>query len=101
MGKVLKLPDNLIGKKDHFRLERYAAYEIARGRAVRYLWARDEKGSPVFEIYRGYLQEELAVRIRRDRERDLFLAEDKRGFRIASGGLEQVMAALDRKLAVA
>ena len=99
MAEISKLPENLIGKEDQARLESYGGHELALGRATRFHWARNEQGSPLFEIYRGGQEESLAVRIGRDRNRDEFWAEDPIGKLIVSGTLEHVMATLDKMLA--
>jgi hypothetical protein len=95
MAQVIHLPDNFIGKADRERLESYGAHVIVHRRAVRWHWAKDFGGGDVFEIYKGGPRETLIARIRRDRSRDLFRAEDAAGGLIVAGTLEHVMAVLE------
>lgn len=97
--KVIALPDNLIGREDRQRLESFGGHEMARGRATRFHWDKDENGNPVFEIFRGGNKEKLVVRIGRHREKDEFFAEDSAGNTLVTGALDHVMAVLDKKLA--
>lgn len=99
MADIAKLPVNLIGKKDQVKLESYGGHEIAHGRATRFHWDQDEHGNPNFGIYRGGAEEELFVKIGRDRKRDEFWAKDGDGALIVSGALDHVMAVIEKKLA--
>lgn len=97
MAEIINLPENIIGKEDHERLESFGAHEISHGRATRFHWDKNESHDPVFELYRGGPKEELAVRIHRDMAQDLFVAEDKNGETIVTGSLDHVMAVLDKR----
>ena len=99
MADIVELPKNLIGLEDQESLEVYGGHHISRGRATRFHWDKDKYGDPVFELYRGGANEELITRISRDRERDVFLAENARGQLLIAGTLDHVMAVLERKLA--
>ncbi len=96
MSKTYKLPDNFIGKEDRERLESFGGHTIAHGRATRWHWGKDQNGDDVFEIYLGGADESLGARVRRDRDRDIFVARDDRGRSIGSGELEHVMAELEQ-----
>jgi hypothetical protein len=97
MAQVIQLPDNFIGKADREKLESFGAHVIVHGRGTRWHWTKDVGGGDIFEIYRGGATETLIARIRRDRSRDLFRAEDASGGLIVAGTLEHVMAVLDRQ----
>ena len=97
MAQVIHLPDNFIGKADREKLESFGAHVIVRGRATRWHWAKDVGGGDIFEIYRAAPREGLMARIRRDRPRDLFRAEDASGGLIVAGTLEHLMAVLERQ----
>ena len=96
MAKIINLPDNFIGKEDREKLESFGGHEIAHGRATRWHWSKNANGDDVFEIYRGGANEELLVRISRDRKQDIFCVENSAGKRISSGTLDHIMAELDR-----
>lgn len=96
MSKTYKFPDNVIGKEDRERLESFGGHTIAHGRATRWHWGKDENGGDVFEIYRGGADELLGARVCRDRDRDIFFAQDDLGQPIGSGELEHVMAELEQ-----
>lgn len=98
MSEVIVLPENLIGKEDRELLSSFAGHQIGLGRATRFHWGSDEHGD-VLELYRGRPAERLLLEIRRDRERDLFLALDPGGRVLAEGKLDHVMVVLDTHLA--
>jgi len=95
MSKVVNLPDNFIGKVDAAKLESFGGHTLSLGRATRWHWDKDDQGNDVFEIYRGGADEVLAACIKRDRDRDSFLADDRLGNRLATGKLEQLLAQLE------
>lgn len=95
MAKIIKLPGNFIGIEDRERLESFGGHTIAHGRATRWHWGKDVDGDDVFEIHTGGADDILAVRIKRDREQDRYIALDDAGHTIASGALEHVFAELD------
>jgi hypothetical protein len=99
MTDIIRIPDNFIGKDDQARLESFGGHEIARGRATRWHWGKDDNGAGVFEVFRGGSHERLVVRISRDRENDQFRAHDAAQRLLAEGPLERVMAVLDTELA--
>lgn len=99
MTDVVHLPDNFIGKDDQAKLESFGSHEIARGRATRWCWTRDDKGGDAFEIRKGGAREVLVVRITRDRKRDLFSAHGPDARLLAEGALDHLMAVLDAELA--
>jgi hypothetical protein len=99
MSEIIRIPDNFIGKEDQVRLESFGGHEIAHGRATRWHWAKDDNGARVFEVFRGGADEQLVVRISRDREHDSYRAYDARQHLLAEGPLERVMAVLDTELA--
>ncbi|WP_455210024.1 hypothetical protein [Kaarinaea lacus] len=96
MAKIINIPDNFIGKEDREKLESFGGHEIAHGRATRWHWDKNTTGSDVFEIYRGGANEQLVVRISRDREHNTFCANNVSGKLISSGALDHIMAELDR-----
>ncbi len=96
MAKIIKLPDNFIGKEDHGKLESFGGHEIARGRATRWCWSKSVDCGDIFEIYRGGTNEKLVIQISRDREHDMFCAKNASGEMVTSGTLDHVMAELDR-----
>jgi len=98
MSDIVQLPENFIGKEDRERLESFGGHTIAHGRATRWHWTSDESGNDVFEIYRGGADEELAFRVSRDRDNDVFRVHDSGGREMLSGDLEHVMAGLEEKL---
>ena len=100
MAEIIELPENIIGKEDHEKLESFGGHEISHGRATRYHWSEDNEGSPVFEIFRGGADEELVVRISRSREKHEYLVHDKNGRIVTEGTLDHIMAGLDNKLAI-
>ncbi len=97
MAQVIHLPDNFIGKADREKLESFGAHVIVHGRGTRWHWAKDIGGGDIFEIYKAGPKDTLIVRIRRDRPRDVFRAEDASGGLVVAGTLEHVMAVLGRQ----
>lgn len=97
--EVVRLPSNLIGLADRRRLESYGAHLVSHGLATRFSWSEDDRGDPHFEIFRGGADEVLAARVSRNRQEDVFYADDALGQRIVSGALDHVMAVLDEWLA--
>jgi len=95
MTRIIKLPDNFIGKEDREKLESFAGHTIAHGRATRWHWGRNAAGDDNFEIHTGGADDRLAVKISRDREQDAFCAQDTAGVTIASGTLDHVFAELE------
>jgi len=95
MSRVIRLPDNFIGKEDRERLESYAGHTIARGRATRWCWGKNADGDDRFEIHTGGAADRLAVIISRDREQDAFAVRDADGRCIATGALDHVFAVLE------
>jgi hypothetical protein len=95
MTRIIRLPDNFIGKEDREKLESFAGHTIARGRATRWHWGRNAAGDDSFEIHTGGADDRLAVKISRDREQDAFCARDAAGFTIVSGALDHVFAQLE------
>ena len=98
MGKLIELPDNLIGIEDQESLEAFGAHEISHGRATRFHWDYNNNDDPVFELYRGGADEVLTLKITRDRKKDEFQATTKGGDTIINGTLDEVMIKLDKKL---
>ena len=96
MSKTIFLPQNFIGKADKEKLESFGGHTIARGRATRWHWTNKANGDDVFEIYHGGADEELAASVMRDREQDVFSANDGATYLIVTGALEHVMTELDR-----
>lgn len=99
MSRIVRLPENFIGREDRQRLESFGGHSIAHGRATRWHWSADERGGDVFEIYKGGANEKLAFRVSRDRVRDVFKVRDARGREVLSGDLGHVMAGLENLLA--
>lgn len=99
MSKIVRLPDNFIGREDRQRLESFGGHTIAHGRATRWHWSTDAQDDDVFEIYKGGADEVLAFRVSRDRRRDIFTVCDSQLRELACGDLEHVMAELERLLA--
>jgi hypothetical protein len=95
MTRIIRLPDNFIGKEDREKLESFAGHTIAHGRATRWHWGRNAAGDDSFEIHTGGADDRLAVTISRDREQDAFGACDAGGRSIASGALDHVFAVLE------
>jgi len=95
MTKIIKLPDNFIGREDREKLESFAGHTIARGRATRWHWGKDADGDDIFEIYPGRADNTLAVSISRNRELDAYHVRDAVGQTITSGTLEHVFAELE------
>ena len=99
MARIIKLPDNFIGKEDRERLESFGGHEISRGRATRWHWNKDKKGNDIFEIYRGGADEKLVICISRNREHDEFYAKTAKSKLLASGTLDHIMNLLDEYFA--
>jgi len=95
MTRIIRLPDNFIGREDREKLESYAGHTIARGRATRWHWGRNADGDDTFEIHTGGADAIVAVTISRDRRQDVFCARDAAGVPIATGALEHVFAELE------
>ena len=95
MAQVIRMPDNFISKADREKLESFGAHVIVHGRATRWHWAKDVGGGDIFEIYKAGRKGTPIVRIRRDRTRDVFCAEDASGGLVAAGTLAHVMAVLE------
>lgn len=93
--KVVKLPDEFIGKDDEARLESFGAHLIAHGIATRWHWRRLRGIDVAFEIYRGGAEEELFVSIKRDRRNGVFTVKDGYGRLIDAGTLERIMTTID------
>lgn len=93
-NKVTRLANNLIGTTDREILESYGKHAIVHGWATRFAWD-EEDGDPRFDIFRGGVNEELALRIGRHRESDEFFAQDAAGQQIVAGTLDHVMAEMD------
>jgi len=99
MTRIIKLPENFIGKEDREKLESFGGHEISRGRATRWHWDKDTNGDDIYEIYRGGANEKLVVKIGRDREHDEFHVTTSNGKLLTSGTLDHVMNILDEYLA--
>jgi len=99
MTRIIKLPENFIGKEDREKLESFGGHEISRGRATRWHWDKDKNGNDIYEIYRGGANEKLVVKIGRDREHDEFHVTTSNGKLLTSGTLDHVMNILDEYLA--
>jgi hypothetical protein len=99
MTKIIRLPGNFIGVEDREKLESFGGHTIAHGRATRWDWSDDDDGDDVFEIYTGGAVNNLTACIKRDRERDRYIARDAAGQKIAAGALEHVFTELDRYFA--
>jgi hypothetical protein len=95
MTRVIKLPDNFIGKEDRDKLESYAGHTIARGRATRRCWGKTPDGDDRLEIYTGGVNDRLAATVSRNREQDAFFVCDAAGRLIATGPLDHVLAELE------
>lgn len=95
MSEIIKLADNIISKEDREQLQSFGGHIIAHGRATRWHWSKQDDDD-VFEIYRGGADEELVVRISRNRQLDAFYASDASGKVIAAGVLDHIMAELDQ-----
>ena len=96
MNKVIHIKDNIISRKDQHKLESFGSHTIVHGRATRWHWSYDDTHEAVFEIFRGGANEQLAIRVYRDRKHDIFNATDDSGKTIVSGTLDHVMSALDK-----
>ena len=96
MTDIIKLADNFIGKEDRDKLESFGGHTIALGRATRWHWNKDKNNNDLFEFYMGGANEELAAYVKRDRKKDMFIAQDGSEKTIVSGSLEHVMAELDK-----
>lgn len=94
-NNVVRLPNDFIGKEDEIKLESFGGHLIAHGAATRWHWLRARGFDVEFEVLRGGSEEELLVRIGRDRRRRVFYAVDASGQRVAEGLLEHVMAVVD------
>jgi len=97
-NNVTRLAKNLIGTADRESLESYGKHVIVHGWATRFAWD-EENGDPRFDIFRGGADEELALRIGRDRKADAFFAQTAAGQEIVTGALDHVMAEVDAWLA--
>jgi hypothetical protein len=95
MTRVIRLPDNFIGKEDRDKLESYAGHTIARGRATRWSWGKCADGDDRFEIHTGGADDRLAVTVSRNREQDAFYVCDAAGRLITTGPLDHVFAELE------
>jgi len=96
MSEIINLADNIISKEDHEQLASFGGHLIAHGRATRWHWGKADNGDDIFEIYRGGAEEELVIRISRNRKMDAFYAHDAMGKVVAAGVLDHVMAELER-----
>lgn len=96
MTQIINLSENIISKKDRKLLESFGGHTIAHGRATRWHWHEADNGDALFEIFRGGSDEVLAICVNRDRKGDAFYAHDAAGRKVASGGLEHVMAELEQ-----
>lgn len=96
MSEIINLADNIISKEDREQLASFGGHTIAHGRATRWHWDKADNGDDVFEIFRGGADEELAVRVSRNRELDAFYAHDAMGKVISAGVLDHVMAELEQ-----
>jgi hypothetical protein len=95
MTRVIRLPDNFIGKEDRDKLESYAGHTIARGRATRWCWGKNADGDDRFEIHTGGANDRLAVTVSRNREQDAFFMFDAAGRLITTGTLDQVFVVME------
>jgi hypothetical protein len=93
--KVIRLPDDFIGKDDEARLESFGGHLIAGGLATRWHWRREAGIDVAFEVFYGGADERPLLTVTRDRERDAFVAKDGAGRVIAEGTLDRVMASAD------
>ena len=98
MAEIIELPDNLITPDDKEIIESFAAHELSHGRATRFTWDRNDNDDPVFKLYRGGADEELAVTITHSRKEHEFQVHNKAGKQIISGTLDEIMIDLDKKL---
>lgn len=96
MTEIFTLPNNFIGREDEKRLESLGAHLISHGYATRWHWSREHGVDVTFEIFRGGADESLLASIGRDRENDVFYAQDYFGDIIDEGSLDHVMAVVDR-----
>jgi hypothetical protein len=87
--------NEFISKEVREKLESFGGHTIAHGRATRWHWSKSNSGDDAFEMFRGGADEVLAVRICRDRDRDVFYAQDNVETTLASGSLEHVLAELE------
>lgn len=94
-NNVVRLPNDFIGKAEEVKLESFGAHLIAHGAATRWHWRRSNGFDVEFEVFRGGSDEELLVRISRDKSRSTFHAVDASGGRVAQGSLEHVMTVVD------
>ena len=95
MTEIIRLPDNFIGREDREKLESFAGHTIARGRATRWYWDKNDEGDDQFVIRSGAADMQLAVTISRDRKQDEFYARDTVGGLIAQGTIEHLFAELE------
>lgn len=95
MSDIFRLPDNIISKEDHEKLESFGGHTIAHGRATRWHWSKDDSGNDRFEVFVGGDSEKLAAFIQRDREHHVFAARDANDELIGSGDMEHVLSELD------
>ena len=95
MASILNLPDNFICKEDRRKLKSFGGHTVAHGRATRWRWCKQSDGDDAFEIYCGGADEELAILITRNRDKDAFYACDGAGNPVVSGTLDHVMAGLE------
>jgi len=100
MAEIIRLPDNIISKRDKHALESFGAYSIAHGHTTRWQWTRDNNGDEVFQLFRGAVIAELAVNITRDSELDTFCASDSAGELITTGTLRHVFTELEYYLSL-
>lgn len=96
MSEIINLAENIISKKNREQLESFGGHTIAHGRATRWHWHKADNGDELFEMFRGGVDEVLAICINRDRKTDAFYAHDAAGSMVASGELDHVMAELER-----
>lgn len=100
MVEIIELPNNFFGKDDRERLESFGGHEIARGRATRWHWDKDEDNDDIFQLFAGGADEYLILTLSRDRSQDACCAHDGKHNHLSSGSLDHVMAAVDEFLAL-
>lgn len=94
-AKIVRLPDDFIGKDDQSKLESFGAYLISHGWATRWHWNRQRGFDIAFEIYIGDAHRPPSFTIKRDHENDVFYAADARGKEIRRGSLDAIMTEID------